>query len=551
MGVRVVIETVAIAGAIIAVSAISPRLVVGAYTTFQHTAYITATTIIASILTASISSAMEGLWVQRVDCKFARHLSDDRLPELNGKWRTALGIANLTERARNIPVPFSYLVTSLVTTAIVASFAPSLGTQTIPSTVQIPDGQPSWCASVGSNPFYSWKLPNGSSFGIAATWQGCPHRYALSLMGLINTADANVTAYADEGVAVHPSAMGASVALYSSAFRGLGEELHQLLLQYGNGLVSTSFCVPVMIRNPISCRIGGIAQTDLRSISVTSDNGLCNSTLGVAVRNGASQIGVFCPRDEVGQGTIAIGATGTYTTTLLWAVDPASIGTQGSSTLAVTCDVDTRNVYEHRAVSLVLQSRDTVSAQQGAYARRLSAVGFCDASVNGTKNAIGEALLAISATANWQDLSQNQFWDGLMNSLWYATSTATDITRSGPWAFNDSRNALEDVLGVTAALVASRINSTTITLDGNAVVVTTQMGSGKASNFAFAAIPLLSACLLIFLIGMTRHVGEVRYRTSSLLELIQVGNQRQNLLRHNSVMYQGSPGTVVMNSQIG
>jgi hypothetical protein len=53
------------------------------------------------------------------------------------------------------------------------------------------------------------------------------------------------------------------------------------------------------------------------------------------------------------------------------------------------------------------------------------------------------------------------------------------------WAFNNSMNALEDILGLTAALVAARPNSSTIAINGSTFVTPTRVGSGEKFELVF------------------------------------------------------------------
>jgi hypothetical protein len=69
------------------------------------------------------------MWVYQVDHEFPTALELQCLGKLNSKWRTILRVASFKEMLFNGHIQTSYLVTALVTTAIVASFTPTLATR--------------------------------------------------------------------------------------------------------------------------------------------------------------------------------------------------------------------------------------------------------------------------------------------------------------------------------------------------------------------------------------------------------------------------------------
>ena len=71
-------------------------------------------------------------------------------------------------------------------------------------------------------------------------------------------------------------------------------------------------------------------------------------------------------------------------------------------------------------------------------------------------------------------------------------------------------NALEDVLGLTAALVASRRNSSMITINGSTIVTATRVGSGSTFGLLFIIPSAAATVVLLYLMLITRST-----RTSS------------------------------------
>jgi len=72
-----------------------------------------------------------------------------------------------------------------------------------------------------------------------------------------------------------------------------------------------------------------------------------------------------------------------------------------------------------------------------------------------SQKAIGVKLIATAAAANRYPLVQNVGIYGLFDLIGQIAGF-----RGPPYAFNNSPNALSDVLGLTAAIVSSRLNST-------------------------------------------------------------------------------------------
>jgi len=193
------------------------------------------------------------------------------------------------------------------------------------------------------------------------------------------------------------------------------------------------------------------------------------------------------------------------------------------ATYAVSCTVDTRDVFEYRSVTLTFQNSNTT---QSSYAMLLVGQDPCSAT-SPESSSIGDVLFATSAAANWQLLSQNDGIDGWFDTI--CQLTLCDTTgRKPPWAFRNSVNALEDAIGLTAALVASRnaivgskINSSTIDVNGTVVVIASRVGGGVA--LVFAIPPAAAAIILLFLMITTPFSEAVRYSTSKLGDLIAFG----------------------------
>lgn len=81
--------------------------------------------------------------------------------------------------------------------------------------------------------------------------------------------------------------------------------------------------------------------------------------------------------------------------------------------------------------------------------------------------------------------------------------------RTWPWAFADGKNGLQDVLGLTAALVVNRnyFNATMGISNAFATVEVTRLGSGSLYGSAFV-VPPLTAAVLVGLVVKTWNCEE-------------------------------------------
>jgi hypothetical protein len=256
-------------------------------------------------------------------------------------------------------------------------------------------------------------------------------------------------------------------------------------------------------------------------MNLTSDDGLCKINWQTGGRNPLKHqlvVKHMCTHDEVGQGTMVMGAVGQYAYFLAASInDVANAPTPSlqSSKYVLSCTVDARDIFEYRVVTLDLQASNSSGAR---YARLLKSTGkLC----SGPQ--LDRALAATAAAANWQTLMQNDGADGWIDLLWEASGYG----REPPYAFSNSATALEDVLGLVAALVTSRFNSSTTDVVNSTVVVTaTQIGNGKIASLAFAIPSAVAAILLPYLIIRTSSLDPVRYNSRKLGDLIDLGGSK-------------------------
>jgi hypothetical protein len=143
---------------------------------------------------------------------------------------------------------------------------------------------------------------------------------------------------------------------------------------------------------------------------------------------------------------------------------------------AVTCSIDTRDVYEFRKVTLSLQTSSEVALQWLLSGER----GGCDtAAAIFPDDFTGQ--VAVTALANVNAVLEGQGVHGWIDGIHRSSNDGSDPNHPAPrksFSFPNSKNGLEDVLGVTAAMVGAYMNSSRVILPATAVVTNTRVGNG-------------------------------------------------------------------------
>lgn len=501
----------------------------------ERSLYLTGTTILATILTGVIASSTQGLLLQRFDNELQSPEGNIPIQSLGRKWRVILKANEFSESFKGgwlFGIYLAYLIIGLITTSIVSGISPTVGSKTFsyPQQVyngdsQITAGNPGNCTSIVTLAYaeqvidssYYWDLGNGNAYYIPANLGGCPTRDAQLLVGLINMVDSGSFAYADSGVAVHQSAIGAPNTMYSAEER-LAPEFNAMLSTYGINALETCQCVPVMKSNPISCRTGGKIKLATHWFNLTSDDGLCQHNHYFSGRDptvSQTMVKSMCTHGDVGQGTMVIAASGGYAHWLAVSIGdeahaPSTSIPVGSATYIVTCTVDTRNIYEHRLVTLDLRASNSTGTR---YSRFLKSNGT---SCSGPP--LDRARIATAAAANWQTLFQNDGSDGWFDLIWEATGGHAH--RNTPWAFGNSVNPLEDAFGLVAALVGSRFNgTTTYSVDTLVKVIATRIGSPSFISFLYLIPSGFAAILVAWLLLLSRGQEKAPFSSTELDDL--------------------------------
>ncbi|KAI0137368.1 hypothetical protein BJ170DRAFT_590300 [Xylariales sp. AK1849] len=120
-------------------------------------------------------------------------------------------------------------------------------------------------------------------------------------------------------------------------------------------------------------------------------------------------------------------------------------GVAGNSSYTVSCAVDPRNVFEYRSVILNLHALGDNKASN--MAQYLSGTGPCTP----VNPAIGDKLFVTAGTAGHFLVNEYQGIYGYFATI----ARVAGYERNSSFAFPDSSNCLEDVLGVVLALAVS------------------------------------------------------------------------------------------------
>lgn len=503
----------------------------------HRTLYVTSVTVLATVCTTFFIHVVRELWLQKIDTRLQ---SGTAAAALDPTWRNVIGLSSLTERLQQWEITVVLALSGLVTAAIVGATVPTSMTHGETYQYYLVDDHSDICAGIKPSlpSQWAWTLPNGSVYNVWPQMQFCPTAEAITHLGTINMLNPAAFGYADEGTAVRRSALGAAASIYipqtpfdwgSSV---VDDSLAQALTRFGPNLLSTTQCTPVMTTNPIQCETV-TANYDQVSLSV---DGPSNCSLIASGQN--SYAGRLCTHDSLGQATIVLGAV--YPTTMFLAEAMADLAylhdvertsstnnsaLQGTA-YGVACTVDTRQVFAYKAVTFNLQAD---AADIGTYSRAVEAANSaaCDAHLfPGDSDPLQHKIPAVAAVAAASVL------DGLLASarqliVQPMSAIYTDharYVRQAPFAFENSRNGLEDVLGLNAALVVSRLPMTggsgASPAQGSAVVQNARVGTGRIWALVYTLPLLLVLGALVWL--RCAVAGAPRTQISNSLQALEM-----------------------------
>jgi len=309
-------------------------------TTSFRVAYNIFTTVIATIIARYAAGELQKQWLRSINHDLLGvKYQLPRNPAIAARWRAVLGISAFSENIKYIKntglVQLSTLATAAITAACVAAVTlTDTSCSFVVHPPRIHSGADNKCMRNVPDrnidrlsPLWEfrtfWDRDDGTSY-FATTNLGCPSWSGGQNLGAINTINPDDFAYARNGVAVASTAIGAPEILYTD----IPLLIKPIRMPYGynaaeSSLRSVSHCLPIMAFNPVKCRAGG--NVEYISAGPSTDGFAGNNSMivdagGCRFEQAASEdpsepfgvmVSRLCPaRNVVGQGTIAIGATG-------------------------------------------------------------------------------------------------------------------------------------------------------------------------------------------------------------------------------------------------
>ncbi|KAK5189080.1 hypothetical protein LTR96_011239 [Exophiala xenobiotica] len=455
----------------------------------SQTIYAMCLALAATICQRFILGEIQALYILRTNASIISATLERPVPSYlmkveNAKWRTVMRVSSLAQSVQNVWIYLSYVVAALITTAVISACTASKTAKTMNVVTSILSGAPDSCLLVlneMSNDFWQWDIGNGSWYSLQPSMDSCPTRQAVTLAGTINTVNPAHFVYADLGVAVLPGAVGAPSTIYSpNADRA--PTLSASFEEYADGLVSIEECAPVLAQNPVSCRPGGTISHNETYMLITSSDGLCSDgrfwSVDLDTPEAPAVQNALCTKDDVGQSIIVMSALWGWGYILATTVDDQEYlrthNVSGDNNgYILTCEVNMSSAIETQIVTLEMSNYDP---EGSGYSKKLTSTGqHCIIGDNFLE--WGPAYLAYAALSSWQIIIQNYGnggWFETINELANAPNpdNATNLAwvprNTSNLAFPDSQNALEDVYGLIAGLIMSRIGSGGSSIQSNA-----------------------------------------------------------------------------------
>lgn len=566
----VVVLLMALVPAMIVIMTLSPVI-------HTDTPYIVpGVTAAATIFTALVKDRIRHGLIRGLEAPLRRSLKKNtkewdqlHLESLNTKWRGILGIHNMAETPRVVPIILFYLPCALLMTAIVTTFTPTTSERHVayrpvivgpnaPLAVRDDENGGIFpaCSGISPNvtakPKHSWPWPLSNGSVVFGSYYGkdCPPTVVLPYIPSINTVDPELYAYVDSGVAVRSSALGASASLFH------GQAVQHLDTKYTGRLRRTTQCVPVMASNPVRCDAGGanLRRGDTNDeliltmdIAAANDGNDYNSDYNYNVYNrtvnlarnftkDSGMVNFIWPDqrayDQPGKGFFVLSAFDAVVSETIGfgrelartIRDPdADDITEPNSTYVVTCTIDSANVFEYRRVMLEVQSSNAGNGDGGgekdngkedASTGRINynRILYGDEACTPLKESIGHIHHVAAYTVFYKLAMENFGLDGFFESV----HRMAGGNRTAPYAFSDSRNGLEDALGVVSSIGVSTvvipseedggIVADAVNDAATAIIIVRQLGYGNLIVLVLVIPPLAALVIILYLLWMSFRV---------------------------------------------
>lgn len=207
--VAIIIQIITAAFLIVVVFVDVPIRHRGILSNSDRSAYVTGTTIVASLISVFTSTQIIQLWLSKLlpNPKYAITVPQGRLDKA---W-SLLGIGKILHQFRYWTFNGSFLITGLITTAVVAGVTPNIATRCEPVTSSFFINEKSYClvySQNGTNGWFNWQTEEGAFISLNVTQDTfCANQHAIGLLSDITYTPTGY-AYTAAGIPVHRSALG-------------------------------------------------------------------------------------------------------------------------------------------------------------------------------------------------------------------------------------------------------------------------------------------------------------------------------------------------------
>ncbi|KIM93224.1 hypothetical protein OIDMADRAFT_36012 [Oidiodendron maius Zn] len=344
------------------------------------------------------------------------------------RMEVLLGLGSLNAQFSQFQISISFMLTGLITTALVAGLTLSNATTSMSAVAFIYKDDlneayySSDCVSLDNNitqGWISWPLANGSILSINPPQCDIEQNLITAISGPYDSSAIQFTLYQLNGVSVTRSAMGAPwQGRFGTSF-GVDDQWGYSNFPFSDTSTifeSASQCFPILSLNPVQCRPSGNVLISENSLQVVVPD--CNiSTPIFAVdprTQGATAAGVCPYPSKFGKGTILIGSTNSHAVTLASEVanfsnfwPNISLSNIPNNAYAVVCDVD---IAPQIAVQTLIFDKVSVAA---------SSSNTCSAEDTEAliKAATSDAALLYGMAGLYPLLVQNTYRDGWLDTL--------------------------------------------------------------------------------------------------------------------------------------
>ena len=507
--------------------------------------YTAGTTVLATLIRFFISKELKCLWLE--------HIQKFQGPKSQRQADTLLGIGKLKDSIWLWPISATALLVSLTTAALVAAVAPTSHLIVLPNKGWL--NRFDYCLLIKNtssvDPYMpSWMLPSGSHchFEISKVQylSGLPSadNYISYMTSLKGFDISPLPQYAIGNVAVMSSAIGGPVESSKSLGPYISKLDITLAFRYNytsfRNLHSVTLCHPVFDHNPVQCKPSGHFTNIGNIFTVTAGNCTKSSTAFFPDPNYPVITAGVCPRNlSEGKSNVIFGTLNKWAEHLKLVTEARRV----AKNYSVVCEVDIAPVIAYRWVTLAPNSlysfRTSEEKALGGdstvdYKYLVSGGELCTPTKDGVEippeSIITPPILALGAFAIDQVLSNmpsktfsmpagNVLFLQAMEKLWWiprhlnndAQAPLLELTqkqRQSLFAFDNSRNALEDVLGLVTAIAVAALYGTGMSdaggydsphhIDGGEFrIYGTRVGPGKWWTVVFIIPELYSLTFLI------------------------------------------------------